>query len=379
MDKMEKKLYFRNLNSLRFIAALIVLISHVDQFKDLYGVYNLFGKGFSIINGEFGVLLFFVLSGFLITYLLLKEIQITGTIKIKAFYIRRALRIWPLYFLTIILAFFVFPFINFLILKDYSLVVIWSKLSLKLFFYCIFMPNIVLDFLGFIPYASHSWTIGAEEQFYFIWPLLFKKIKNKTHIFLGVIIIYLAVYYLLRYFPGENKYAKAGFLIWIHYPISCMAIGGGYAYIVFIKTNTAEKIKKKLFSLWFQLVMTVVLFILVFKGYYFSHFHNEIYAILLGYQVCNLAANPKPIFNLENKLFNYLGKISYGIYMVHPLAIACAIKFCIILKITSNWILYPSAFIMALVFAAFSWHFYEQYFIKKKIKYSTIITGDNAK
>lgn len=378
IDKMEKKVYFRNLNTLRFIAALIVLVGHVDQLKNVFGVTEWFGASFFLVKAEFGVILFFVLSGFLITYLLLSEIKLTGTVEIKSFYIRRALRIWPLYFLTIALAIFVFPFINFLVFKGYDTTAIWSKLSLKLFFYCIFMPNIVMDFLGFIPYATHSWTIGAEEQFYFIWPVLFKKIKNKLHIFLWVLIIYLVVYYLLRYFPGENKYAKTGFLIWSRYPISCMAIGGIYAYIVFVKNDISEKIKSQLFKVWVQVVVIVVIIFFTSTGFYFPHFNNEIYSILLGYLVCNFAANPKPVFNLENKLLSYLGKISYGLYMFHPLAIVCAIKICVALRLKSNWLLYPLTIITAIIFAAFSYHFYEEYFIKKKIKYSAIVSGDNV-
>jgi len=377
---MENKIYFKNLNGLRFIAALIVLLSHISQLTDIFGVTQQFNPLFSFpVKAEFGVILFFALSGFLITYLLLSEQQLTHTISIKAFYIRRALRIWPLYFLTIALAFFVYPFINFLAFNGYDTAVIWSKLSLKLFFYCIFMPNMVMDFLGFIPYATHSWTIGAEEQFYFIWPVLFKKIKNKVAIFVGVLIIYLCVYYLLRYLPGQNKYTKIGFLIWSRYPISCMAIGGIYAWLIFIKNNTAEKIKKILFTVWFQLLMLAVLVCLVAPGYYFSFFNNEIYAVLLGYQVCNFAANPKPLFGLENKLFNYLGKISYGLYMFHPLAIVCAIKICLLLQFTHSILVYPLTVIIAIALAGFSYQFFERYFIRRKTKYSVIISGDNVK
>jgi peptidoglycan/LPS O-acetylase OafA/YrhL len=377
---MGNKIYFKNLNGLRFIAALIVLLSHVSQLINVFGVTESFSPVYnSPVQGDLGVILFFALSGFLITYLLLKEQQLTGTINVIAFYIRRALRIWPLYFLTIALAFFVFPFINFLVFNGNSAAVIWSKLSLKLFFYCIFMPNIVMDFLGFIPYATHSWTIGAEEQFYFLWPLFFKKIKNKIMIFVGVLIVYLLVYYLLHYLPSENKYSKIGFLIWSRYPISCMAIGGLYAYLAFIKNTTAEKIKRILFTAWVQIVMFALLLVFALTGYYFRIFNNEMYAILLGYQVCNLAVNPKPVFNLENKLFSYLGKISYGLYMFHPLAIVCSIKLCLLLQYTHSYLLYPLAVVIAIALSAVSYRVLEKYFIRKKAKYSVIISGDSVK
>jgi len=377
---MEHKIYFKNLNGLRFIAALIVLLSHVGQLVNIFGVVPQFSPMvYSPVKGELGVILFFALSGFLITYLLLSEEELTGTISIKSFYIRRALRIWPLYFLTIGLALFVYPFINFLVFNGYTAEVIWSKLSLKLFFYCIFMPNIVMDFVGFVPYATHSWTIGAEEQFYFIWPVLFKKIKNKILIFTAVVLVYLAVYYALFYFPTQGKYIKAGFLIWSRYPISCMAIGGAYAYLGFSKSSSAKKIEKVLFSIWAQLVMLGVLVFFIVAGYSFTFFNNEIYSLLLGYQVYNLAVNPRPVFSLENRALNYLGKISYGLYMFHPVAIACAVKLCLLVQYTGNGLLYPLAVIIAIVLAAISYRFLEKYFIKKKTKYGVIVSGDNVK
>ena len=377
---MENKIYFKNLNGLRCIAALIVLISHVPQFISIIGVSKIFSPIFvSPVNAESGVILFFALSGFLITYLLLTEIKLTGTVKVKSFYIRRALRIWPLYFLTIGLAFFVFPFVNFLVFNGYDASVIWSRLFLKLFFYCIFLPNMVMDFLGFIPYAAHSWTIGAEEQFYFVWPVLFKKIKNKSIIFAGVIIVYLGIYYLLRYIPYQNKYIKISFLIWSRYPISCMAIGGLYAWLAFKKTAKAERIKKLLFTPGIQILSLVILLGLIFWGYYFKFFNNEIYATLMGYQVFNLASNPKTLFNLENILFNYLGKISYGLYMFHPLAIVCAVKLCLLVNYPRNILVYPLAICIAILLAAVSYSLFEKYFIRKKINYSAIISGDNVK
>jgi peptidoglycan/LPS O-acetylase OafA/YrhL len=69
------KIYFPNLNGLRFIAALLVVIHHVEQFRKILGRPNYFDNPFIKITGKIGVILFFVLSGFLITYLLIKEQQ----------------------------------------------------------------------------------------------------------------------------------------------------------------------------------------------------------------------------------------------------------------------------------------------------------------
>ena len=92
------KVFFPNLEGLRFFAFFVVFINHA--FASL-GYYNpsktfVFVRTHFLLNGNLGVSFFFVLSGFLITYLLLKEKELTGKINIKNFYLRRVLRIWPL-------------------------------------------------------------------------------------------------------------------------------------------------------------------------------------------------------------------------------------------------------------------------------------------
>ena len=110
----DSRVYFPNLNGVRFLAALVVIIHHVEMGKFWFGQPNIYDKSFvGGVFGQLGIIMFFVLSGFLITYLLLEEHRKTGTISIKDFYIRRMLRIWPVYYLIVILGFFVFPQISF--------------------------------------------------------------------------------------------------------------------------------------------------------------------------------------------------------------------------------------------------------------------------
>lgn len=365
---------------MRFLAALIVLLGHVEQLTEVLGATGKFSTPlYTPVNGEAGVILFFALSGFLITYLLMSEQQLTGTVGIKNFYIRRALRIWPLYFLTIVLAFFVYPFIPAMHMEGYHRALVWHQLPLKLFFYCIFMPNIVMDFLGLIPYASHTWTIGAEEQFYFIWPWLIKKLKNKISVFIGVVVLYVAIYYLFSYFQSHDKYTHAFFLVWGRYPISCMAIGAVYAYMVFTNNDHTTRLKKILFAPWLQWGMLVITVFLLGTKYYFPYFNNEIYAFLLGYQVFNLSANNRPVFSLENRVMNYLGKISYGLYIYHPVAIVCAVRICVKLQWSAVVVLYSLSLVIAIILSAVSYHFFERFFIRKKTAYSVLITGDDAR
>ncbi len=102
------KIYFKNLDGLRFIAALFVILEHTSEYKAsmVPGYSNVFKYYFNDL-GRYGVNLFFVLSGFLITYLLFTELKKERSISVKKFYARRVLRTWPLYltFGTIVICF----------------------------------------------------------------------------------------------------------------------------------------------------------------------------------------------------------------------------------------------------------------------------------
>jgi len=185
----------------------LVIIHHIEQIKSIYKIENYFETiPFVGIIGKLGVVLFFVLSGFLITYLLLTEEDRFKTISIKKFYVRRILRIWPLYFFIIILAFLVLPNIDLFTLPGYGKEVIYKDLLLKLFLYVIFFPSLVLSLLGIVPYASHTWSIGTEEQYYLVWPVILKYFKkNRLLLMLLIILFYLGHFYKLVIGGGVRR------------------------------------------------------------------------------------------------------------------------------------------------------------------------------
>ncbi|MDY3319034.1 acyltransferase [Riemerella anatipestifer] len=192
---MSNKVYFPNLNGIRAIAAFMVIIHHIGQFLGIFDMPNALDTKVIHFIGPLGVTLFFVLSGFLITYLLLAEEKSTGTIALKDFYIRRILRIWPLYYIIILASFFILPYIKILALPDGY----WKPFSENFYFYLslflLFLPNIVLFRYGAVlPYGSQSWSVGVEEQFYLLWPILMKFVKNKVILIIGVIGLYVCMY-----------------------------------------------------------------------------------------------------------------------------------------------------------------------------------------
>jgi peptidoglycan/LPS O-acetylase OafA/YrhL len=371
----KKKIYFPNLNGLRFIAAFLVIIHHIEQFKSIAKVENYWGKiPFINIIVKLGVILFFVLSGFLITYLLLAEEKAFKKISIAKFYMRRILRIWPLYFLIIILAFFVLPNIEVFILPGYGKDVIYSNLFWKLLLYIIFLPNLVLSFLGVIPYASHTWSIGVEEQYYFVWPVIIKHIKKyRVLLMFAIIFFYLGFKLFLRTSIANNiPYSNVFRALLNLFPIDCMAIGALYSILLFQKSKFLKYlIRNDLF--YFSIAIVTIL---ILKGIRIPYIHYEFYSFFFGVIILNFAVNDKIKISLENKTLNYLGNISYGLYMYHPIAIVLALSIISSFGLKTNWVLYPLCFILTIIMAGLSYKYFESFFLQFKEKFSKVLSGN---
>ena len=376
MDK--KKIYFPNLNGLRFIAAFLVIIHHTEQLKSICKIDNYWRSiPFIGIIGKLGVVLFFVLSGFLITFLLLAEENIKKSISIKSFYIRRILRIWPLYYLIILLALWILPNVSIFTLPGFGKNVIYKDLFLKIILYVIFFPNLVLSLLGVVPYASQTWSIGAEEQYYLVWPIILKNVKKyRIILMILIVLLYLFIALILSSHYSDiipYKYVLKAF--WSSFNIDCMAIGGFFAILLFQKSKYLKIFMNK------YLFYSVIVFVcaLMINGIYIPYINYEFYASLFGIIILNFAANDKIKISLENRWLNYLGKISYGLYMYHPIGIILSIKIAIFINYTTNWLLYPLSVILTILISAISYKYYESIFLKYKVKYSKVVSGDNSK
>lgn len=162
--------------------------------------------------------------------------------------------------------------------------------------------------------------------------------------------------------------------IWSGFSIDCMAIGGLFALYLHKKSTVIIL----LFNVYLQWITVITLCVFIGFGIKIPYIHYECYAVLFGIVIVNLAANPNVIFKLENKIFNYLGKISYGLYMYHPLAIVLALKGLVYFNINSIVLQYLFSIAIAILIAGLSYQYFEKYFISKKTKYSKIISGDNA-
>jgi peptidoglycan/LPS O-acetylase OafA/YrhL len=361
--------YFPNLNGLRFIAATLVIIHHIEQFKNVFMLPGYWHKIPCIeLFGKIGVVLFFVLSGFLITYLLLTEEQKRKKISVKNFYIRRVLRIWPLYFLVVFLAFAVLPQLKMFQLPGIEKEFIFSDLVLKIFLYIAFLPNLALSIFGAIPFVSQTWSIGTEEQFYLLWPvllLIFKK-HRLSIMFLIVIGYFMTNIALHSHYFETIPYIRIIQGFWKSFNINCMAIGGIFALLLFKKSIYLKYLMNtNLFYLLLLLTTTLLL-----MGIHLGFVHLEIYSLLFGIIILNFAANNKIKISFENRVMTYLGRISYGLYMYHPIGIVMTIYTAIQMNLSYDWFIYPLSLAFTISLAGISHKYFESYFLRNKAKFS---------
>lgn len=320
----EDRVHFYGLDELRAIAALLVYFHHVEQFKREEKYSNLMSSlwlGDFIRNiGQNAVIMFFVLSGFLITYLLIKEKERTGSINIKAFYFRRILRIWPLYYIVLIIGFVIIPLLSKLDYfqnQSYFLALV-SKLDYNsLPMYLLFLSNIAPRFYNWVAGVSQTWSVSIEEQFYIIWPHIIK--WGTTYL---RIIVYAAILifskYLLIYFLEIYFYSSIVRKVLVSITIEYMFVGTIVAvtYVKYNQTNFFKKIfsNKLLFAI-FSLGLIYLLFFIAKCEWLISFFIGLIILFLI-------TVKPK------NKLLGWFGKISYGIYMYHPFLLFVSFSIC---------------------------------------------------
>ena len=383
----ENRVYFPNLNSIRFFAALMVILHHVERTKLKLDLPNIYKTSFvGGIFGQVGIILFFVLSGFLITYLLLEEHRRSSTISIRGFYMRRVLRIWPLYYLIIILGLYILPNISFFYMPNYTEYV-GDHLAEKSVLFLTFFSNIAYTLYHKVPFSSQTWSVGVEEQFYLIWPLLMlfavkrKKVLTTLLSLIGVYLaIKIAVVSLYNVDQNNDSFMKL-WLYWDHFSIDCMAIGGISSYLLFYKK---ERILKVLFNRYLQYALYLILAVVILRGWAVPWFNKEFYAVIFAVLILNLSANPKTVLNLEYKPLNYLGKVSYGLYMYHNLVIFIVLKLVLptgwfdFSSTISNTIFHLLCIAGTVLISGLSYKYFEKRFLRFKSKYTTVQSGSKS-
>lgn len=347
-----------NLDSVRALAALIVVVSHIELQKQELGFVNIrpVMKNF----GSIGVTIFFVLSGFLITYLLFRELTSKDIINVRSFYFRRILRIWPLYFIVLLFGFFIYP---------------TNVDGTGIMLSVIFLPNIAF-MLGKLPSLIHPiWSLGVEEQFYLFHPHLFRKasLKSIFNTLIGIFVFFYALKFcatMLHLEIVSNVMYKARF--------DCMMLGGIFSMWI-VNYQEEDKYFKCLFSpsslltKQFQVCLYVSYIIYLVIATVQSRFYNDQFlSILTSCAIGNLALNPECIISLQNRFLSFVSKISFGLYLLHKFPVELmlrAVKWLGIKNLlVQNIFIYSTSITLALLLAYLSFHYYESYFLKLKDK-----------
>ena len=355
----------RGFDGLRAIAVLVVFAYHVNIYK--------FGFGW------LGVPFFFVLSGFLITTILLrmKETLPAGQY-FQKFYGRRSLRIFPSYYfylLLVILLFFLRGLQVLAPLRDELESVVWPQLPYAAFYiYDFFYASSKYSLTVFL---THFWSLAVEEQFYIVWPLilLLAPRKKLRMIFLATIllgpILRLATFIIYTRsnlsFLGDDAYLAVYALPFSH--IDAFAIGA------FASQFNIPHSRKQL---------GIIAFALLFLGYLTQYLDAGVidfatlgyefkmwtaYKFIWGYSLLNyffalVIYNVRYyqlfLFILERKFLTYIGKISYGIYIYHVAVIHIIVRYMLPDSFTNIWVRFASSLAATLILASLSYYFLER-------------------
>jgi peptidoglycan/LPS O-acetylase OafA/YrhL len=354
----DSRFHLPELDIVRLIAFVTVYLHH---FRAFYAQKPGWGKEAEYACGA-GMQLFFLLSSYLITELLLRELEKTRTVHVRAFFARRILRIWPLYF--------VFLGACFALSKTTKLTVLTTPQLLALIF---FWGNWWVVQYGFLTtFASPLWSISLEEQYYIIWPFIARTGKR------GILAVCLCLLVLSNgtlWYLGTHNTPRPS--VWCNsfVEFQFFAIGG-------ILALALHRRKFAMYG-WFRPILFVCAAAIVFfaqvrfriaanailgprdliPGYAF--FGVGVVLIFLSFYGAKLPRGSAP--------FIYLGRISYGLYVFHELAIVIAVAF----GAQFHWpiaVKVAAALALCVGLAAFSYRYLETPFLRLKSRFTFILS-----
>lgn len=357
-------IHLTGLNGIRAIAAISVLISHMNESLSYFGLVNFQGLDLA----GFGVTMFFALSGYLITYLLLVEKRDFTRINIRQFYIRRILRIWPLYYFFLLLS-----VIGLLVLER-------EALTKSIWYYLVLFANIPFITQTTITILRHYWSLGVEEQFYLFWPWVVQRVSKLARWIIVFIIVMLVLKFLAWiYFKKTGNEIP---LSAIHFTrFHCMGIGALGAILTY---QGNQRVRKIAFLPIVQIGAWLTILLMAFNQFdIFRLINDEVVAVITVVIIWNVSANPKAIIRLEYPVLDYLGKISYGIYIYHPLFIFLGSHLLAgyFRSLGNPWdhiAIYVFITSMTILTAAVSFRYFEKRFIRLKDRFSRVHSSASA-
>lgn len=303
--------------------------------------------------GMIGVTLFFVLSGFLITQILIlsrvnaEKMHEKKIHSLKQFYARRTLRIFPIYYLTLIIC-YVFNIDNI------------REIFLWFVFYA---SNIYYYTIGNWGSISHLWTLAVEEQFYILWPFIILFIPKKYLLksIIGIIILG-PVFRTFLYIQSDGSEWTSTF-IHILTP-SCMDCFGLGALLAYYRVfQSGRQILDSKYAVLFLLVniLTLISFFFFKENVLTIFFFRFNVSVICMFIIHKATTGFKGITGkiLDNSILIYLGKISYGMYLYHSFIpmIYRTLGFPQVNNLYVNFII---QFVMLIIISTISWFLIEK-------------------
>lgn len=361
--------YFKELNSLRFLGFLGIFFGHIFFSQNLEIInHNLYYWIFSYgkILGFISLDSFFVLSSFLITWKALEEFHISGIFKFKHFLIRRSLRIWPLYFLIVFLGFFIEYSSAYFNEEVTNLPSIWS------FFLFILNYDIIINGYEFLFFMVFLWSISVEEQFYIFWAFVLKWFQKQLHLIAILLIVFSLAFRF--YFLKDHLNLNFNTIS----TLGNFGIGAIIALAAFQKNylfNAVKKLSKINIIVIYLFMISIFLITPILMGYdFFIIIQRLIFSIFFSFIILEQSFCQQSLFKLSRiKIFNFFGKLSYGLYCYHGIVIT------IILYSRNNFndslfnslFLFPMiTFSITLAISYLSYQYYESRFLKLKSKFT---------
>jgi peptidoglycan/LPS O-acetylase OafA/YrhL len=351
---MQLRKYIPELDALRAFAILAVIARHS------LGRARIPYLTAASLYGWSGVDLFFVLSGFLITGILLDS---KGTEHFfRNFYMRRALRIWPLYYVCLILIFFVLP----RLFPPLAL----SRAEYPVSVYAVYLQNTLLHSYGSTQ-VSALWSLAVEEQFYFVWPFLVFLFSPKAlRRILITLVIGAPVLRLVSFLHGADDFFTHTFTLC---RVDSLAMGGLLACWTRSESCSVERLRRVsalTFAIGFGLLLgTRVLSPSSARGV--AEIHEVLLYSFLAVAftgLLGLALVPRSQASLFGWLLNqpalrYIGKISYGLYLLHyPLFNVVQLAGPLPLQLLTRYA-------VLLLVASVSWYAFEQPILRLKARF----------
>jgi peptidoglycan/LPS O-acetylase OafA/YrhL len=321
--------------------------------------------------GWLGVDLFFVLSGFLITDILLKTIGEKKSL--RNFYMRRVLRIFPLYYLGLVIFLLVLPkFVSHFNVSYYQQHQVWLWTYLQNWLYIFRDP-------GHYNVLNHLWSLAVEEQFYLLWPFVILVIRKPKYLLACISLLLVAVIGLRLWIWVNHVEDLAYFNLYTFTRIDGICIGCMVALLLridplFLRKNTTVIV------LFFALLN--FMFFFINRSYHFGFPYLALlgyttFAMIFGILVNEAVTRSSTLINIlfDNPLLKFFGKISYGFYMFHwPLYFLLYPWLYQNLKSIAGggWLQFfisLSATLTAVLCSWISFRFFERYFLRMKAKY----------